>query len=77
MLALKDPLVNSTIPIVELSLSEPQRNLGLGTLRAVRAMAHVSTKVNAEVTADRSNRGSKGVGGSEHNTALESTKQEK
>lgn len=67
-LSLIDPSLGVRLPGVD-TLREPQTDLLLRSLDAVRAVADVATDVEGEVTADGARGRVGGLGGTEHDTA--------
>jgi len=64
-----DPVVLSALPALDLALVEPQGNLLLAVLDAVRAVAHVATDVESVVATDGAGGRGKGVGSTEDGAA--------
>ena len=60
-----DPVELSILILLDLVRLEPQRDLLLGTLDTVRAVADVSTDIDGVVTSDGAWVGCKRVGGTE------------
>ena len=54
------------LPVEDLSLLEPERNLLLGILNRVRSVANVAADLKAEISADSSGGRFQGVGSTEH-----------
>ena len=57
------------LPVKDLALLEPKRDLLLGILNRVRSVTDVATDLNAEITADGAGGRLKGVGSTEHLTS--------
>lgn len=62
---LVDPVELRALVADDLTLLEPESNLGLGALDGVRAVADVSADIDGEVTTDGARGGGQGVGGTE------------
>ena len=60
------PVLGMRLPVEDLSLLEPERNLLLGILNRVRSVANVAADLNAEISTDSSGGRFQGVGSTEH-----------
>ena len=64
--SLVNPGLRVMSPAAELSLGEPEGDLGVGGLDGIGTVADVATDVNAEVATDGAGVRLEGLGGTEH-----------
>lgn len=64
-----DPVMGVMLPINNLTLAEPERNLFVSILDGVRTVANVPSSDDAEISSDGSRAGLEGVSGTEKDSS--------